>query len=173
MRVTGTIFLIIVAACRSDVTAADTEDALAQDATLQLQVLEARGDTAPVIGEVDASIDLRPAVVESIASATRKTQSRAQEARAREARANTPAPIVVAPRTAAPATRVAAAPIAPPVTAPSVPDPEPRRTTLTVSSGTRLSVSAAERICVNSSRVGDRFVARVNQSVRGSGGIVI
>ena len=169
MRVTGTILLIVVAAsCRSDVTAADTEDALAQDSTLQLQVLKARGDTAPVIGEVDASIDLRPTVVESTAAAKRTAQTRAGEARPR-----TPALPVVAPRTSAPAIRVAAAPVAPLVTAPSSSNSEPRRTTRTAPSGTTISVSAGTRICVNTSRVGDRFTARVNQSVRGSGGVVI
>jgi hypothetical protein len=59
------------------------------------------------------------------------------------------------------------------VTPPASANPEPRRVTRTASSGTTISVSAGERICVNTTRVGDRFAARVNQSVRGSGGVVI
>jgi len=169
MRFIGTILVLVVAAsCRSDVTAADTEDALAKDSTLELEVLKARGDTAPVIGEVDPTIDLRPTVVESTTSSTRTAQNRP-----REARSITPAPPVASPRATAPPARVTAAPVAPAVTPPASVNPEPRRISRTVSSGTTISVSAGERICVNTTRVGDRFAARVNQSVRGSGGVVI
>jgi hypothetical protein len=169
MRFIGAILILVAAAsCRSDVTAADTEDALAKDSTLELEVLQARGDTAPVIGEVDATIDLRPTVVESATSPRRTAPSRV-----REVGSSTPAPPAVSPRPSAPTARAVTAPVVPSVTPPASANPEPRRVTRTASSGTTISVSAGERICVNTTRVGDRFAARVNQSVRGSGGVVI
>ena len=169
MRAFWSILLLgAVASCRSDVTAADAEDALAQDSTLVLEVLHARGDTAPVIGEVDASIDLRP-TAEEIREATRSVAPPA----VRKAAADPTTARIVLPRATPPEARVAAAPVVPAASAARVAEPRPPRRVASAPSGSTISFSAGKRICVNTSRIGDRFVARVNQSVRGSGGTVI
>ena len=128
--------VLAIAACRDDVTAVDTEDALAQDSALALSVLQAHENAVAI-----------EAVVEEAA----------------------PAPAQIAPRRAPAVARVTP----PPAIEPRRPAPEliasalPARAapkTATVPAGTELALDAGRRICVNTSKVGDRFTARLARS---------
>ena len=148
------IILVAASGCSSDTTAADDPDAVALDSSLEQEILAAKGDSSPFI-MADAEVPA-PAVVI-------KTQPpRPQPVRA------------IAVRPAAPRK------------APSFTDTRPidepaqvlrawNRTPpkLTVPSGSRFVLQSTRRICVNTSKVGDRFTARVTEPVRGVNGIVI
>src|SRR5688572_28625162 len=105
-----------VAGCRGDVTAADTEDALALDSMLQKQVLAAQGDSVPAIEEVQEVITPLGPTPRVTASATPASSERASS----EPGASEPA---AAPRRA-PAPEMAR-PSAPPARQPESPRPAP------------------------------------------------
>ena len=169
---------IVAAGCSGDVTAVDADDALAFDSTLSLQVLSAKGDSVPAIGEpqyVVRAPEPRPADLE-VAPAPAPVKPVAPAPVPAPARSTATAPRPSAPRVAA---RPAPAPVpapAPAVVAPA-PAPAPKRTplrsTATIPAGTRLSLTSVSRVCVTSSDVGDRIPARTASRLTGPVGTVI
>ena len=170
--------IIGLAGCRGDVTAADAEDALALDSMLQKQVLAAQGDTAPVIEEVQEVI--RP--IGPTPRTTPRPSAAAAGSTAPAARVAPPTATAVARPAATPARQPATRPAESPasVAAEPVAFPErtarntaPLRSTVTVPSGTRLSLVSRERVCVTTARVGERVSARTTSRLTGPLGTVI
>lgn len=169
---------IVVAGCRGDVTAADADDALAFDSTLTLQVLSAKGDSVPAVGEpqyVVRAPEPRPADLE-VTPAPAPVKPAAPAPGPAPARSAVSAPRPTAPRvTARPAPAPVPAPV-PAVTA-AAPAPAPKRTplrsTATIPAGTRLSLVSGSRVCVTTSEVGDRIPARTGSRLTGPIGTVI
>jgi hypothetical protein len=165
---------IVVTGCSGDVTAADADDALAFDSTLSLQVLSAKCDSVPAVGEpqyVVRAPEPRPTDLD-VAVAPVKVMPPQRSVAA--------VPVPTAPRTAP---RVVAAPATSPPKPATVKSPEPppvtttRRTplrsTATIPAGTRLSLVSSSRVCVTSSDVGDRIPARTASRLTGPVGTVI
>jgi len=144
----GLIFtLLSTGACRGEVTPADEADAPARDSTLATRVLLA-GDSSMIVDMSNDTIDLG---------------SGGEFEGSEPARA---APVVVAaPRPLSRATEIRKKAPAPPprqrIAAQQVSDERPVTSTMTVPAGTRLSLEAGRRICVNTSKVGDTFTARL------------
>ena len=164
-----------VAGCRGDVTAADSEDALALDSMLQKQVLAAQGDSVPAIEEVQDIIrPLGPAPRATASAIITTPEPAAPGARTAPALVATrPSPPPVRqPETARPATTAVAVV---PRTAPEPParKSSPLRSTATVPAGTRLSLVSGERVCVTTARVGERIPARTTSRLTGPLGTVV
>ncbi len=170
------LFLIASsAACTGDTTAADASDALAIDSMLTRQVEIANQEADLEIAEPEY---LSP-VIDSAALGL--ATSAAPAARPQ------PAPV---PRTTGPPQRVSVPPVSP---RSSVSGSRPRsidpqaatsRTAAatrnarvsriaTVPAGTQMVFQAGRRVCVNTSRVGDTFNARVTRNLPGPLGTVI
>ena len=81
------------------------------------------------------------------------------------------------PRTTTPpSTKTTPAPSTPAKTASGntvTPGPGKAATTGTVSAGTTINLSASERICTNTHKAGDRFIATIRETVTGSNGVTI
>ena len=155
---------VTLAACSGEKKADDS--ALSQDSALARDLARVGGDTAvqPQLQDVPAEAPLpepEPAVTPPAA---------------------TPAPSKPRPRTPAPK------PTKPTATTPA-PTPAPTNTTPsgntvekgtgatekmgTVAAGTMLNLGAADKVCTNTNKIGDRFIATLNESVTGADGAVI
>ena len=155
---------VTLAACSGEKKADDS--ALSQDTALARDLARVGGDTAvqPQLQDVPAEAPLpepEPAVTPPAA---------------------TPAPSKPRPRTPAPK------PNKPTATTPE-PTPAPTNTTPsgntvekgtgatekmgTVAAGTMLNLGAADKVCTNTNKIGDRFIATLNESVTGADGAVI
>ncbi len=170
------VFLMASSAgCTGETTAANASDALALDTMLMRQVQLANQEADLEIAEPE----YLPPVIDSAAVA--QAPDPAPAARTQ------PTP---SPRTAGPPQRVSVPPISPGSslresrTSPVPPQPDPtrnaERTTnarvariATVPAGTQLVLEAGRRVCVNTSRVGDTFNARIVRSIPGPLGTVI
>lgn len=99
-------------------------------------------------------------------------------------------PVEEPPPAAAPRPRPRPAPSRPKTTTPTTPAPEPAPTVTpsgntvetgtgaaermgTVAAGTSLRLGAADKVCTNTNRVGDRFIATTTEAVTGADGAVI
>ncbi len=151
----GAAGLAVLAACMGDVTSADTADAPSLDSALARDVMLATHE-APFDSSADDSLVpespltlrvLDPIPVES-------TKIRSSTVAATPA-ATSIAPLIVPPRKKAPGV------VAPPV----------RARVATVPAGTLLAVDAGRRICVNTSRVGERFNATLVRALPSRGGV--
>lgn len=174
------IFLMASSAgCTGETTAANASDALALDTMLTRQVQLANQEADLEIAEPE----YLPPVIDSAAIA--RAPDPAPAARTQ------PAP---SPRTSGPPQRVSVPPISPGSslsesrTSPVLPQPAPSRNAersaersanarvsriATVPAGTQLVLQAGHRICVNTSRVGDTFNARVARGITGPLGTII
>lgn len=189
-----------VAGCTGDVTSADADDALALDSTLKLQVLAAKGDSVPAIGEAQDVVrppEPRPADLEpppapatarsaapvaarsappapvAASRAVARAPARASESRVAVRPAPAPAPASRASASARPAESVSR-PAEPVRSVPATRERSTRlRSTATIPSGTRLALSSSSRVCVTSSDVGDRISARTTTQLTGPIGTVI
>ncbi|MEO7511389.1 MAG: hypothetical protein ABIZ91_06490 [Gemmatimonadaceae bacterium] len=90
----------------------------------------------------------------------------------------TPAPSTVTPPPARPRTPVRrpTPPPAPPVTKggnTAAPGPGTAERVGTIAAGSTLLLGSADKVCTNTNKVGDRFVATLNSAVSGSNGAVI
>lgn len=143
---------VIVSACGGEKKG---EDALSQDTALARDLSAIGGDTAaqPQLQDVPAPAPEQPAP----AATTPKPR---------------PKPTTTRPATTKPAPAPAA-----PKTTPGGNVAEKGTGTAekmgTVAAGTSLSLSAADKVCTNTNKVGDRFVATLNSDVTGSDGAVI
>ncbi|MDP1858616.1 MAG: hypothetical protein Q8K82_08095 [Gemmatimonadaceae bacterium] len=144
-------FALIVAGCAGDKQ--DDAAALAQDSALARDLARVGGDSA-----VQPQLEDVPAPVE-------------------------PAPVAAAPRAVRPKPRppvskpVAPAPARNPAVTPSGNTVEAGPGTAerfgTISAGTSLQLGAADKVCTNTNKVGDRFIATLNSAVQGSNGASI
>lgn len=166
--------LLSTIACRGDVTAADPREAQEYDHTLKAQVLQAAGDSVPLIDSaVETDIAARTVTENPIEPEPVPVSA--------EVVVPTMAPVVVktvpVPQKAVGSQQIARLPEPRPSTptepAKSISSVVRSPTRATASAGTTLSLAAGERICVNTNRVGDRFSARVSASVSGANGTVI
>ncbi len=146
-------FALFVAGCAGDKQ--DDAAALAQDSALARDLARVGGDSA-----VQPQLEDVPAPVE-------------------------PAPVVAAPRAVRPKPRpkppapkpVAQAPVPNPAVTASGNTVEAGPGTAerlgTISAGTSLQLGAADKVCTNTNKVGDRFIATLNSAVAGSNGASI
>jgi len=144
-------FALIVAGCAGDKQ--DDAAALAQDSALARDLARVGGDSA-----VQPQLEDVPAPVE-------------------------PAPVAAAPRAVRPKPKppvskpVATAPERNPTVTPSGNTVEAGPGTAerlgTISAGTSLQLGAADKVCTNTNKVGDRFIATLNSAVQGSNGASI
>jgi hypothetical protein len=144
-----------VAACSKGGDKADTT--LAQDSALNRDLQLATGDSAaqPQLKDVPAAAEANP-------SSAASTPSR--------------------PRTTRPTTRPSTSTPAP---APATPPRTPSGNTVTagekntgggvgeIASGTSLTLASTSKVCTNTNKVGDRFVATLSESVTGTNGVSI
>lgn len=143
---------VLVSACGGEKKG---EDALSQDTALARDLSAIGGDTAaqPQLQDVPAPAPEQPAP----AATTPKPR---------------PKPTTTRPATTKPAPAPAA-----PATTPGGNVAEKGTGTAekmgTVAAGTSLHLSAADKVCTNTNKVGDRFVATLNSDVTGSDGAVI
>jgi hypothetical protein len=157
-RIAAPIALVaacVLSACRGD---ADNS-ALNQDSTLARDLARAGVDSAsqPQLQDVPAATPDAPA-----AAATRP-------------RRNPPAPRRTSPPPAPPANPPATEPTPPVAGGTTVTKSEAgsERPLGTIPGGTTLSLVSSEKVCTNTSKVGDRFSATVHEAVTGANGAVI
>jgi hypothetical protein len=170
IRKLSTLFLLVASLACTD--SGNKEDVLAQDSSLARDLALANQDTAatPQLQDV-------PAVAEPIPVEIEPEPEPAPRPRPR---ATTPARPPIVRR---PATR----PAPPPVTEPETPSTRitesgntetiapggTERALGTISAGSEISLSAGERVCTNTNKVGDRFNAQIANAVMGANGTVI
>ncbi|MGK2961659.1 MAG: hypothetical protein ACSLFK_05850 [Gemmatimonadaceae bacterium] len=169
------IIMAFSAGCTGETTAADASDALAIDSMLTRQVEIANQEADLEIAEPE----YLPPVIDSAALGLATVPAPA--ARTQPAQS---------PRTAGPPQRISVPPVTPGSSLSEsrprsvLPQPAPARNVertanarvsriATVPAGTPLVLAAGRRICVNTSRVGDTFNARVARSIPGPLGTVI
>lgn len=149
---------VLVAACAGEKKG---EDALSQDSALARDLSAIGGDTAaqPQLQDVPAPAPQEPAPV----AATPKPVTKPAPAKpaAPKPTATKPAPAAPAAPTTTPGGNVAEK------------GPGTAEKMGTVAAGTTLDLSAADKVCTNTNKVGDRFVATLNSAVTGSDGAVI
>jgi hypothetical protein len=172
---------ISIPSCRGDVTAAEAGDALEQDSTLTLQVMRAQGDSSPFTN-VGESIDESERFVDvTVAQSSLKSKPQTDETISRialipagPAQHAAPQPTVSRIRIAPPSRSSTRSSVktARPV-AHEAARPVEVRASATIRPGTRLSLASTQRICVNTSKVGDRFTARVLEPVINTDGTLI
>lgn len=167
-----TLALLLLIAGLACTDSGNTEDVLAQDSSLARDLALANQDTAatPQLQDVPAVAEPIPVEVEPEPEPAPRTRPRA----------TTPARPPVVRR---PATR----PAPPPVTEPEAPSTRitesgntetvapggTERALGTISAGSEISLSAGERVCTNTNKVGDRFNAQIANAVMGANGTVI
>ena len=146
------VMALAMACGGNDAPALDADSALARDLTL-------------------ATPDLTPPELQDSALRTAPPSRSPNPGRTPAPRPATPTP----PRTPAPAP----IPVSAPIYTPSAPTPEPApvpaptpASRAMISAGTAMTLSVGSRVCT-SNRVGDKFVATLNEPVTGSNGAVI
>ncbi len=134
------------------------ETALTQDTSLARDLARVGGDTAaqPQLQDVPAPA-AEPTVTPPPATTTTKPRPKPV--------APKPTPVKPAPTTPAPTTTPGG----------NVAEKGPGTAVKmgTVAAGTTLNLGAADKVCTNTNKVGDRFVATLNSAVTGSDGAVI
>ncbi len=155
------MLVLAIAACSGDKQG--DASALAQDSALARDLARVGGDTAVVPALQDVPVEAPP-----------------------------PAPVVTPPATKAPAPRPKAPAPKPappkqtpaPAPAPATENVTPTGNTVekgpgttvkmgTVAAGATMRLGAADKVCTNTNKIGDRFVATLNEAVTGSDGAVI
>jgi len=181
--------VISIAACSNDKLA--TRDVLAEDSTLALDVMSARGDsitiqppdtTTPSAADTPIAIASAPATTSApstsialsavpaqpepklhVQSSTKRTAPRSSSTRTtRIARTQSPK-----------ATSRVAAVAATKPTATGINETTPLKGSAMLPAGTELSLAADQRICASMARVGDTFATRIASDVIGPIGVVI
>jgi len=144
-------FALIVAGCAGDKQ--DDAAALAQDSALARDLARVGGDSAvqPQLEDVPAPVEPAP-----VAAAPRAVRPK-------------PKPPVSKPVATAPARNPAVTPSGNTVEA----GPGTAERLGTISAGTSLQLGAADKVCTNTNKVGDRFIATLNSAVQGSNGASI
>src|SRR5688500_18182005 len=153
----GILFtLLSTGPCRGEVTPVAEEDALTRDSTLATRVLLA-GDSSMIIDMSNDTIDLgsggefersEPARAAPVVVAAPRGTTLSQSTRKP---AEAPANRLQNPQQARGQQAIAQRPAS----------PRTETSLVTVPAGTRLSLEAGRRICVNTSKVGDTFTARL------------
>lgn len=136
---------IVLGACSNDAKNADSMAA----------------DTAGLSRDLDlANRDSTPPTGTDVAvGASKAPATKAPPTKAPTTSTKTPAPAKTAPKTASGNT--------------VTPGPGAGARTGVVSSGTTINLSAEQKICTNTHKAGDRFIATVRESVTGTNGVVI
>lgn len=147
---------VLVAACGGEKKGGD---ALSQDSALARDLSAIGGDTAaqPQLQDVPAPAPQEPAPAPAVTPKPVTKPAPAKPA--------TPKPAATKPAPAAPATT--------PGGNVAEKGPGTAERMGTVAAGTTLDLSAADKVCTNTNKVGDRFVATLNSAVTGSDGAVI
>jgi hypothetical protein len=148
-----TVVLVALAVCTLGACGKRADNtALQQDSTLSRDLARAGADTTaqPQLKDVP------PPAVEAPAPTTPRTTPRPKT--------TTPAP------TQTPAPTTTPAPAAPAPAKAEEPKPAP---TGNIAAGTTLALSAVEKVCTNTNKIGDHFTATVNQPVSGSNGATL
>ncbi|HZJ01448.1 MAG TPA: hypothetical protein VFD22_12370 [Gemmatimonadaceae bacterium] len=181
--------VISIAACSNDKLA--TKDVLAEDSTLALDVMSARGDsitiqppdtTTPPAADTPIAIASAPATTSapstSIALSTvpaqpepkLHVQSRAKRTARRSSSTRTTR---IARTQSSKATSRVAAVAATKPTATGINETRPLKASAMLPAGTELSLAADQRVCASMARVGDTFATRIASDVIGPIGVVI
>lgn len=142
---------VVLGACGGDKKG---EDALMQDSALARDLSAIGGDTA-----------IQPQLQDVPAEAPAPAPAKTTPAPRPKAAAPKPAPAKTTPAPAAPVTTAGG----------NVAEKGPGTAEKmgTVAAGTMLNLGAADKVCTNTNKVGDRFVATLNSAVTGSDGAVI
>ncbi|MGK2962630.1 MAG: YMGG-like glycine zipper-containing protein [Gemmatimonadaceae bacterium] len=142
------------------------EDFLAQDSSLASDLALANQDTAALPQLADVPAAVQPGVSEPApAPPPARVQAPARTVVRRPAPAPAPAP---APVSSAPTTRVTQSGNTETI------DPRGSERALgVVSAGSEIALASGQRVCTNTSKVGDRFSAQIANPVMGANGAVI
>jgi hypothetical protein len=138
---------LMFGACSKD---GDNADSLAADSAFQRDLALANRDSAAPTGADTAVGSKAPAARTPTTGGKTTTPPKTTTPKAPSAPAKTPAGNTVTPGPGAAAAK-----------------------TGTVSAGTTINLSAGEKVCTNSHKAGDRFIATVRETVTGSNGVTI